>query len=176
MDSQSNMTHSYSSIDDTPDVKPLVELTSKMNEDELLFTISGINVSFANAIRRVILSEIPMVVFRVSPNNKNKCNIISNTCSLNNEIVKHRLSCIPIHIKDVTEFPLKNYIMELNVENNTGTATRVRIDPKANPAMIVTAIAVQNTSVTKGMTPKTVVPAASSTGRTRVTAASTIAS
>jgi len=121
MDSQSNMTHSYSSIDDTPDVKPLVELTSKINEDELLFTISGINVSFANAIRRVLLSEIPMVVFRVSPNDKNKCNIISNTCSLNNEIVKHRLSCIPIYIKDVTEFPLKNYIMELNVENNTDT-------------------------------------------------------
>ena len=45
---------------------------------------------------------------------KNKCNIITNTCGLNNEIVKHRLSCIPIHIKDVEEFPLKNYILELN--------------------------------------------------------------
>ena len=101
---------SYSSSDNVPSITPRVELISKINEDELKFTISGINVSFANAIRRILLSEIPMVVFRVSPNDKNKCNIITNTSGLNNEIVKHRLSCIPIHIKDVEDFPLKNYI------------------------------------------------------------------
>ena len=121
MEAQPTMAYSYSSSDNIRIVNPRIELISELNNDELLFTISGINVSFANAIRRVILSEIPMVVFRVSPNDKNKCNIISNTCGLNNEIVKHRLSCIPIHIKDVENFPLKNYIMELNVENNTDT-------------------------------------------------------
>ena len=103
-------------------INPRVELTSKINDDELLFTLSGVNVSIANALRRIILSEIPLVVFRVSPNDKNKCNIITNTCGLNNEIVKHRLSCIPIHIKDVESFPIKNYIMELNVQNNTDTS------------------------------------------------------
>lgn len=112
----------YESGENTLSVNPRVDLISKINDDELKFTLSGINVSFANAIRRIILSEIPIVVFRVSPNDKNKCNIITNTCGLNNEIVKHRLSCIPIHIKDVDEFPLKNYIMELNVENNTDTS------------------------------------------------------
>jgi DNA-directed RNA polymerase alpha subunit len=118
MQTQPNMDHSY----DVHSVSPRVELISKINDDELKFTISGTNVSFANAIRRILLSEIPMVVFRVSPNNVNKCNIIANTCGLNNEIVKHRLSCIPIHIKDTQDFPLKNYIMELNVENNTDTS------------------------------------------------------
>jgi len=102
-------------------VTPRVDLISKINDDELKFTLSGVNVSIANSIRRIILSEIPMIVFRVSPNDKNKCNIIANTCGLNNEIVKHRLSCIPIHIKDVDEFPLKNYVLELNIENNTDT-------------------------------------------------------
>jgi len=111
---------SYSSEDFT--VNPRVELTSKINDDELLFTINGVNVSIANALRRIILSEIPQVVFRVSPNDKSKCNIITNTCGLNNEIVKHRLSCIPIHIKDIQEFPIKNYIMELNIQNNTDTS------------------------------------------------------
>jgi DNA-directed RNA polymerase subunit L len=85
------------------------------------FTLSGINVSLANAIRRTVLSDIPLVVFRTTPNEQNKCNIISNTSRLNNEIIKQRLSCIPIHIKDVTDFPLKNYIMEVNIENNTDT-------------------------------------------------------
>jgi DNA-directed RNA polymerase subunit L len=111
---------SYSN--DKSNVIPRVDVTSNTNDDELKFTLSGVNVSIANALRRIILSDIPLVVFRVSPNDKNKCNIIANTCGLNNEIVKHRLSCIPIHIKDVEEFPLKNYIMELNVQNNTDTS------------------------------------------------------
>ena len=87
------------------------------------FTLSGVNVSLANALRRIILSEIPLVIFRTSPNEQNKCNIITNTCRLNNEILKQRLSCIPIHIKikDTKEFPLENYILELNVENVTDT-------------------------------------------------------
>lgn len=121
MQARSIMQDSYSSGEYTHSVSPRVDLISKLNDDELKFTLSGVNVSIANSIRRIILSEIPMVVFRVSPNDKNKCNIIANTCGLNNEIVKHRLSCIPIHIKDVEEFPLKNYILELNVENNTDT-------------------------------------------------------
>lgn len=118
MDTESKM--SYSSQEIT--INPRVELTSKINDDDLLFTLSGVNVSIANALRRIILSDISLIVFRVSPNDKNKCNIIANTCGLNNEIVKHRLSCVPIHIKDIEEFPLKNYIMELHVQNNTDTS------------------------------------------------------
>jgi DNA-directed RNA polymerase subunit L len=116
---------SRSEMNNNSQIIPRVEIISKINDDELKFTLSGVNVSIANSIRRIILSEIPMVVFRVSPNDKNKCNIIANTCGLNNEIVKHRLSCIPIYIKDVEDFPLKNYIMELNVQNNTDTTIYV---------------------------------------------------
>jgi DNA-directed RNA polymerase subunit L len=89
--------------------------------DAFGFTLSGVNVSLANAVRRVILSDVPLVVFRTTPNEKNKCNIMTNTSRLNNEIIKQRLSCIPIHITDTETFPLKNYIMEVNVENNTDT-------------------------------------------------------
>jgi len=102
-------------------INPRVDIISKIDDDELKFSLSGVNVSIANALRRIILSEIPIVVFRVSPSDKNKCTIIANTCGLNNEIVKHRLSCIPIHIKDVDDFPLKNYMLELHVQNNTDT-------------------------------------------------------
>jgi len=89
--------------------------------NSLGFTLSGVNVSLANAIRRTLLSDVPLVVFRTTPNERNKCNIITNHTRLNNEIIKQRLSCIPIHIKDTDEFPIKNYIMEVNVENNTDT-------------------------------------------------------
>jgi DNA-directed RNA polymerase alpha subunit len=103
-------------------MNPHVELNDiPENGDMLSFTLSGVNVSIANAIRRTIISDINTVVFRTTPNEKNKANIIANTSRLNNEVIKQRLSCIPIHIKDYDEFPFKNYIMEVNIENNTDT-------------------------------------------------------
>lgn len=104
-------------------MNPFVELKSNKSDsieyDTIEFTLSGVNVSLANAIRRTILSDIPLIVFKTLPYEENKANILVNTSRLNNEIIKQRLSCIPIHIKDIYNFPLKNYIMEVNVENTT---------------------------------------------------------
>jgi DNA-directed RNA polymerase subunit L len=82
----------------------------------LKFTLSGINVSLANAIRRIILNDIDTVVFRTETYNDNKCNISVNTGRLHNEILKQRLSCIPIHSSDPNELPGK-YILELDETN-----------------------------------------------------------
>ncbi len=101
-------------------MNPIIE-PFETDDHSFGFTLSGVNVSLANALRRTIISDIPLVIFRTSPNEQNKCTIHVNTSRLNNEIIKQRLSCIPIHIKDIEEFPLKNYILELNVENTTDT-------------------------------------------------------
>ena len=85
----------------------------------LTFTISNINVSYINAIRRVILANIPVLVFKSEPYEKNNINIISNKTRLNNEIIKQRISCIPVHIDDIKNFPYKDYIFEIDVKNNT---------------------------------------------------------
>lgn len=104
-------------------MNPIVELKSSKSDsieyDTIEFTLSGVNVSLANAVRRTILSDIELVVFKTTPYEENKSNIIANTSRLNNEIIKQRLSCIPIHIKDIQNFPLKNYLLEVNVENTT---------------------------------------------------------
>jgi DNA-directed RNA polymerase subunit L len=92
--------------------------------DILSFTLRDVNVSLANGLRRTILSDIPTVTFKTTPNEQNKCKIITNTTRLNNEILKQRLSCIPIHISDL-KMPLQNYIVEVNVENLTDTITFV---------------------------------------------------
>jgi len=99
-----------------------VPIVSNKNEenDVLKFTISNINVSAANAIRRIILSEIPCIVFKTTPYEENKALIYTNTSRLNNEIIKQRLSCIPIHIDDLA-FPIEDYILEVNVKNDTDT-------------------------------------------------------
>lgn len=100
-------------------MNPRIE-NSTENGDTLSFTLRDVNVSIANGLRRTILSDIPTVVFKTSPHEENKCNIITNTTRLNNEILKQRLSCIPIHINDL-KMPLQNYIVEVNVENLTDT-------------------------------------------------------
>ena len=94
----------------------------KEEDGKTTFTISNIDVSYVNAIRRTILSDIPIVVFKTTPYEENKANIITNTSRLNNEIVKQRLSCIPICIKNLEEFLIKNYLLELDVENKTDTS------------------------------------------------------
>ena len=87
-------------------------------EDGLMsFTISNIDVSYVNAIRRTILSDIPIVCFKTTPYEENKANILINTTRLNNEILKQRLSCIPICISNLEDTPIKNYLLEVDVEN-----------------------------------------------------------
>lgn len=87
-------------------------------DDILTFNIKNINASCINSIRRVILSEIPCVVFETTPYEKNKANFDINTTRFNNEILKQRLSCIPIHIDD-SNFPIDDYIMLLDKKNTT---------------------------------------------------------
>lgn len=95
----------------------------KEEDGRMTFTISNIDVSYINAIRRTILSDIPIVVFKTTPYEENNAIIMANTSRLNNEIVKQRLSCIPIHIDylDTSKDSIQNYLLELDVENKTDT-------------------------------------------------------
>jgi len=84
----------------------------------LKFSLLDCNMSIANALRRVIISDIPTFVFRTYPYSENKAEIIHNTTRFHNEIIKQRLSCIPIHINDM-DFPYKDYVIEVDVKNDT---------------------------------------------------------
>ena len=84
----------------------------------LKFTLLDCNMSIANALRRIIVSDIPTFVFRTYPYSENKAEITHNTTRFHNEIIKQRLSCIPIHIDDM-DFPYKDYIVEVDVKNDT---------------------------------------------------------
>ena len=96
----------------------ILDLTEENNI--LKFTLINTNVSYANAIRRVIISDIPTVVIRTFPHEKNDASFEINTSRLNNEILKQRLSCIPINIDDL-EMQLTDYIVEIDVKNDSDT-------------------------------------------------------
>ena len=84
----------------------------------LQFTLSNVNYSMANAIRRTIMADIPCFVFKTTPYSESMCDITKNTSKFNNEIIKQRLSCIPIHLKD-TSLDVTNYTLVLNIKNDT---------------------------------------------------------
>ena len=82
----------------------------------LTFTLEKTNVSIANALRRTLLSDINVVVMDGSLE-KNDIKIHKNTTRFNNEILKQRLGCIPIHIKkhDVID----DLLIEINEVNDS---------------------------------------------------------
>lgn len=102
------------------------KIITKKDDDNLLqFTIEDTPLSAINALRRIIVSEIPIVGFKTAPHDESDCTIHVNTTRLNNEILKHRLACIPVHIKDdlVTKtpsIPLGNYELVVK-KKNTGS-------------------------------------------------------
>ena len=95
--------------------KYIPRIVSRTDErGELRFTIDKINVSLANALRRIILSDVPTLVFRTTPHAESKSSITVNTTRLHNQILNQRLSCIPIHVSDST-FPHGEYAVEIDV-------------------------------------------------------------
>jgi DNA-directed RNA polymerase subunit L len=106
-------------------MNPVITMNPNENSEYDLksFNISNLNVSFANAIRRTIMTDIPLLVFKTSPYAESKCTVLKNTTRLNNEIIKQRLSCIPIHMSQNT-INFDNYeqfYLEVNVENKSDT-------------------------------------------------------
>lgn len=101
-------------------MEPSIESISPNNNNNTLeFTLNNVNVSIANSLRRIILSHIPVYVMRTSPYEKNDADIIKNTTRFNNEILKQRLSCIPLHIND-SKFPYETFEIEINKKNTSG--------------------------------------------------------
>jgi DNA-directed RNA polymerase subunit L len=93
--------------------------TDPNNSSILLFTLSDVNVSIANALRRILQCEIQVPCFKSESNEeKHKCQIVVNTTRFTNEVIKQRLSCVPIYIKD-TKINAENYILEIDVKNST---------------------------------------------------------
>lgn len=90
----------------------------EQTKNKLKFTLTGIDTSIANGLRRVIISNIPTFAFKTFPHNESNVVIHKNNTRLNNEILKQRISCIPIHIKDHSIDP-GNYEFIINITNDT---------------------------------------------------------
>lgn len=91
-------------------------LSSREEKDTLYFTLANVDTSIANGLRRLILNDVPGAVIPSYPYEKNQIEFLVNTTRHTNEILKQRISSIPIHIKDLTV--LDQLMLEVNKQNN----------------------------------------------------------
>ena len=94
-----------------------IKITSR-DRNLLKLNINNCDVSLVNSIRRIILSEVPTVGFKMESYEDSDIKIIKNTSSLHNEFLIHRISEIPIYIENTDTFDPLQYTFELNVENS----------------------------------------------------------
>ena len=87
-------------------MKSFVENTEievlKSNEEEIVFDIKGLEPPIVNALRRILLSEIPTMAIET-------VNIYQNTSVMPDEVLAHRLGLIPI-LADAEDFQFKKGI------------------------------------------------------------------
>jgi DNA-directed RNA polymerase subunit L len=90
------------------------------SDSHITFTVEDIDVSIVNALRRVILAEIPNVAFAIDLHGGESDVIIhKNLSSLHNEYMMHRLSLVPLCFDEdeIDNFDKEKYKFVLNVKN-----------------------------------------------------------
>lgn len=69
----------------------------KSSPQYMSLRIKNVDLSIVNSIRRIILAEVPNVAFKFEPYDENNdIHIHTNTCSLHNEFLAHRISLLPL--------------------------------------------------------------------------------
>jgi len=87
----------------------------------LAVQLDGLDVSYVNGIRRVMLSDVPVVCLRTAPFDKSECVVSANTTSLSNDVVKQRIGCLPVCLfknPDIMRH-YGEYYVKLDVVNET---------------------------------------------------------
>eukprot|EP01132_Coremiostelium_polycephalum_P006628 gene6628-8200_t len=97
-------------------------LSDKPNE--LVFEMIGVDAPIANALRRILISEVPTMAIE-------KVFIINNTSVLQDEVLAHRLGLIPIKV-DPRKFTFKQSNKEFTAEDTLIFSLNVKCYKDAN--------------------------------------------
>mmetsp|Transcript_20449 Transcript_20449/g.19669 ORF Transcript_20449/g.19669 Transcript_20449/m.19669 type:complete len:410 (-) Transcript_20449:208-1437(-) len=68
-----------------------INVLERPSKDELVFEIKGVDVSFANALRRIMIAEVPTVAIE-------HVYMWNNTSIVHDEVLAHRIGLVPLQI------------------------------------------------------------------------------
>jgi DNA-directed RNA polymerase subunit L len=109
----------------------------------LTFSIKDVDIAIVNALRRIILSEIPTIALSFDPLSDNNKDIVinANKSGLHNEFLAHRISliplCFPSKYLDDDDYSPDDFIFKLKVKNTSSdiisvTSKDIKIYDKSN--------------------------------------------
>lgn len=96
--------------------------------DTVTFDIVNSNSSFANALRRIIITNIKSVGFDTYDYQNSSLKILENTSALTNEIILQRFGLIPIYYENIENYDVDKYKFILNIQNKTNNIIDVTTD------------------------------------------------
>lgn len=85
-----------------------IKITS-LDQEKIEFDLCGVDASYANAIRRIMLDEVPSIAIEF-------VEIETNTSIIQDEVLAHRLGLVPI-LFDPINFPMYEKGDQLNEKN-----------------------------------------------------------
>jgi len=105
-----------------PSVGSVFKSVTRESDTVIRFTMEPTIVGYANTLRRTMITDVETVAFRADINElgaTSDVTITSNSTPMSNEMLAHRISLIPIHVKNPLEWNPEDYSFSLNITNNS---------------------------------------------------------
>lgn len=118
-----------------------MSFTNLKEEDRTAtFQLAPTHVTYANTLRRLILTGVETVAFRAdmtATGTTTDVEIVRNDTPMTNEMLADRIGLLPIHVLEPLKWKKDQFIFELEVKGQEGKTTNVeagqfRIKPMAN--------------------------------------------
>ena len=90
------------------------------NPDLYRFTLENIHVSYANTLRRLMMTGVKTVAFNADMVNgtTSDVKIEKNDTPMTNEMLAHRIGLLPIHVTNINSFKPEDYTFTLDVKGD----------------------------------------------------------
>jgi DNA-directed RNA polymerase subunit L len=88
----------------------------------LTFQMTPTHVSYANTLRRTMITEVETVAFRanIMPDGSTAdVKISKNSTPMSNEMLAHRIGLIPVHVADPLSWNPEEYTFKLDIKNDS---------------------------------------------------------
>lgn len=97
---------------------------TREGSSQIRFTLAPTHVSYANTLRRTMITEVETVAFRAdiqADGSTTDVRITKNSTPMSNEMLAHRIGLIPIHISNPLEWNPDKYTFKLDITNDSAT-------------------------------------------------------
>jgi DNA-directed RNA polymerase subunit L len=96
-------------------------LTTTLNGYRLDCEFKNVPIAFVNALRRIVLADIPTVIL-------NNIQILENTSSMTNEMLQHRISQIPVNVRPDETGVIRDTVVEIRFLSGTESDRQITTD------------------------------------------------